>query len=155
MRSLDVLPGNLPRQMTTFVGREAEIASLADLVREPSLVTLTGVGGVGKTRLALQVAAEVVADFPDGAWMCEFAPIAEPARRVGCAGGDPRACRRSGAGSSKTSCSSTWPRSALLLVLDNCEHLLDAVARMVDAITQRCRAGLGARDEPGGPRPRG
>ena len=78
LRSLDALPGNLPRQVTTFVGRETEIASLADLVRESSLVTLTGVGGVGKTRLALQVAAEVVTDFPDGAWLCEFAPVADP-----------------------------------------------------------------------------
>ena len=64
LRSLNVLPGNLPRQVTTFVGRGTEIESLADLVRFSSLVTLTGVGGVGKTRLALQVAAEVVASLP-------------------------------------------------------------------------------------------
>ena len=78
LRSLTELPGNLPRQITTFVGREAEIESLAELVRTSSLVTLTGVGGVGKTRLALQVAAEVVTAFPDGAWLCEFGPVTDP-----------------------------------------------------------------------------
>src|SRR6185312_15616629 len=77
LRSLESLPSNLPRQVTTFVGRETEIGALGELVRESSLVTLTGVGGVGKTRLALQVAAEVVTDFPNGAWLCEFAPVAD------------------------------------------------------------------------------
>jgi class 3 adenylate cyclase len=65
LRSLDVLPGNLPRQMTSFVGRDKEVEELATLVRSRALVTLTGVGGVGKTRLALEVAAAVVGDFPD------------------------------------------------------------------------------------------
>jgi hypothetical protein len=78
LRSLDARPGNLPRQVTTFVGREREIESIGELVRESTLVTLTGVGGVGKTRLALQIAAEAVTDFPDGAWLCEFAPVTDP-----------------------------------------------------------------------------
>ena len=79
LRTLDAFPrNNLPRQVTTFVGRETEIASVAELVCRSSLVTLTGVGGVGKTRLALQVAAEVVGEFPDGAWLCEFAPVTDP-----------------------------------------------------------------------------
>jgi class 3 adenylate cyclase len=78
LRSLDVLPGNLPRQVTTFVGREEEVSALARLLRERSLVTLTGVGGVGKTRLAVQVGAEVVPEFPDGAWLCELAPVTDP-----------------------------------------------------------------------------
>ena len=72
------MPGNLPRQMTSFVGRDAEVSEVAALVRSRPLVTLTGVGGVGKTRLALEVAAEVVADFPDGAWLCELAPADRP-----------------------------------------------------------------------------
>src|SRR4051812_18160747 len=78
LRSLDLLPGNLPRQVTTFVGRQAQLASLTEMVRRSSLVTVTGVGGVGKTRLALQVAAELVAEFADGAWMCELAPVTDP-----------------------------------------------------------------------------
>ena len=137
LRSLDALPGNLPRQVTTFVGREAEIASLADLVRESSLVTLTGVGGVGKTRLALQVAAEVVTDFPDGAWLCEFAPVTDP----GAVWETLAASLRVQAFPGRTLEESVLEYLAakrLLLVLDNCEHLLDAIARQVDAIAQRC-----------------
>jgi predicted ATPase/class 3 adenylate cyclase len=137
LRSLDVLPGNLPRQVTTFVGREREIETLGDLVRDRSVVTLTGVGGVGKTRLAVQVAAEVVPDFPDGAWVCELAPV-----------GDPGAVWESVAASLEVQ---PFPGRALdeavleylgpkrlVIVLDNCEHLLDAVARVVDAVAQRC-----------------
>ena len=78
LRSLGALPGNLPRQVTSFVGRETEIASVAELVGEASLVTLTGVGGVGKTRLALQVAAEVVPQFRDGVWFAELAGVRDP-----------------------------------------------------------------------------
>jgi predicted ATPase/class 3 adenylate cyclase len=138
LRSLDVLPGNLPRQVTTFVGREREIETLGELVRDRPVVTLTGVGGVGKTRLAVQVAAEVVPDFPDGAWLCELAPV-----------GDPGAVWESVAASLGVQ---PFPGRALdeavleylgpkrlLMVLDNCEHLLDAVARVVDAVAQRCR----------------
>ena len=64
---------------TSFVGRDAEVAELAGLVRAHRLVTLTGVGGVGKTRLALQVAAELVGEFPDGVWLVELAPVGDPA----------------------------------------------------------------------------
>jgi DNA-binding SARP family transcriptional activator len=70
LRTLDAFPrNNLPRQVTTFVGREAEITALATLVIESSVVTLTGVGGVGKTRLALQIAAGIIDEFPDGSWL--------------------------------------------------------------------------------------
>jgi hypothetical protein len=67
LRTLDVVPGNLPAQLTRFVGRGVEEKALKELVRAHRLVTLTGVGGVGKTRLALQVAAELAPEFPDGA----------------------------------------------------------------------------------------
>ena len=137
LRSLDALPGNLPRQVTTFVGREREIASLAELVRDSSLVTLTGVGGVGKTRLALQVAAEVVGGFPDGAWLCEFAAVTDP----GAVWETLAACLRvqpsAGRGFDESVLDYLTVKR-LLLVLDNCEHLLDALARQVDAIARRC-----------------
>ena len=74
-------------------------------------MTLTGVGGVGKTRLALQVAAEVVTDFPDGAWLCEFAPVADPDAVWETLGGVVCGCRPSRAGASRSRCSSTWRRS--------------------------------------------
>ena len=75
LRSLDTLPGNLPLQPTELVGRERDLADLAAVLRESRLVTLTGVGGVGKTRLALQLAAGTLPSFRDGAWFCELAPL--------------------------------------------------------------------------------
>ncbi len=137
LRSLEASPGNLPRQVTTFVGRETEIASLADLVCSSSLVTLTGVGGVGKTRLALQVAAEVVSDFPDGAWVCEFAPVTDPGAVWDALAASLR-CQSFPGRSVEESVLEYLAAKRLLLVLDNCEHLLDAIAGQVRAITQRC-----------------
>jgi predicted ATPase/class 3 adenylate cyclase len=137
LRSVDALPGNLPRQMTTFVGREAEIASLSELVRRSSLVTLTGVGGVGKTRLALQIATEVVGEFPDGAWFCELAPLTDPEALwetvAACLRVQPLPGR-----ALHESLLDYLAVKGLLLLLDNCEHLLDAVARLVDTIERRC-----------------
>lgn len=79
MTTLNAVPGNLPMQATGFVGREVEISDLLVEIRAHCLVTLTGVGGVGKTRLALQVAAELVPDFEDGVWLVELAPVGDPA----------------------------------------------------------------------------
>ena len=136
LRSLNDVPGKLPRQVTSFVGREREMASLVALVQERQLVTLTGVGGVGKTRLALEVATEVVPEFRDGAWLCELAPVT-----------DPDAVWDTLATSLGVQRNPSRPLDAvvldylsfkrLLIVLDNCEHLLDAAARVVDAITRR------------------
>ena len=79
LRTVDAVPGNLPVQVTSFVGRDVEVKELIELVRAHRLVTLTGVGGVGKTRLAVQVAAELAAEFPDGVWLVELAPVGDPA----------------------------------------------------------------------------
>jgi predicted ATPase/class 3 adenylate cyclase len=137
LRSLSVLPGNLPRQVTSFVGRDRELKLIAELVHERPLVTLTGVGGVGKTRLGVQVAAEVLADFPDGGWLCELAPVA-----------DPSAVWQTLASSLGVLPSTGRPleelvleylgSKRLLIVLDNCEHLLNSVGIVVDAIGRRC-----------------
>ena len=134
--AFEVPPGNLPRQLTTFVGRHAEIASLLGLLGETSLVTLTGVGGVGKTRLALQVAADGV-EFGDGAWFCEFGPVADPgavwetlAASLGVRPLPGRALEES--------VLAYLAAKRLLLVLDGCEHLLGPIAAQVEAITQRC-----------------
>src|SRR4051794_13935826 len=137
LRSLDAVPGNLPRQVTTFVGRKTEVGALAELVRQSSLVTLTGVGGVGKTRLALQVAAEVVTDFPNGAWLCEFAPVADPDAVWETLGASLRVQAFAGR-SLEDAVLEHLAARRLLLVLDNCEHLIDAVARQVTTIGQRC-----------------
>ena len=79
LRTIDGAPGNLPAQVTSFVGRDAAVKELAELVRGHPLVTLIGVGGVGKTRLAVQVAAELVPEFDGGVWLVELAPVGDPA----------------------------------------------------------------------------
>ena len=128
LRSLDAMPGNLPRQVTTFVGRGSEIDSLAALVRQTPIVTLTGVGGVGKTRLALEVAARVIDGFRDGAWFCEFAPVTDAGAVWETVAASLRVQPSQGRGFDDAVIEYLAPKR-LLLVLDNCEHLLDAIAR--------------------------
>ncbi|HEX5501001.1 MAG TPA: AAA family ATPase, partial [Thermomicrobiales bacterium] len=116
---------NLPAQRTSFVGRERERADLARALAAEPLVTLTGAGGCGKTRLALAVAADLSATFPDGAWLVELAPIAEPAllpSAVAAALG----LREAGGGDPLAGLLEFLRPRALLLILDNCEHLVDA-----------------------------
>ena len=137
LRSLDTLPGNLPIQPTELVGREAELADLTAALRESRLLTLTGVGGVGKTRLALQLAAETLPRYRDGAWFCELAPL-----KSGEAVPDVVAAvlnQQASPGQSITDAVIDSLRAKeLLLVLDNCEHVLDAVARLVERVEREC-----------------
>ncbi len=137
IRSIDGSPGNLPRQLTTFVGREDELVRLCALVRDRSLVTLTGVGGVGKTRLAVEVAAEVAPEFPDGAWLCELAPVIDPTAvwETLAASLDVRPFPGRPLGEMLLD---YLAQKRILIVLDNCEHLLAAAADLVDAIVKRC-----------------
>ena len=78
LRSAEQFAGNLPRQITSLVGRDELVRDVAELVRERRLVTLTGVGGVGKTRMALEVGAELAGEFPDGVWVVELAAVGDP-----------------------------------------------------------------------------
>jgi predicted ATPase len=137
LRSLDSVAGNLPRQMTTFVGREQEVQKLGDLIGDRSLVTLTGVGGVGKTRLAVQVAAEVIPEFRDGAWVCELAPVTTQGAVWETLAASLGLQRFPGRGLDDVVLDYLMAKR-LLVVLDNCEHILDAVTGVVDAILQRC-----------------
>ncbi len=136
LATVDAVPGNLPRQSTSFVGREVEVKELAELVRAHRLVTLTGVGGVGKTRLAVQVAAELVPEFGDGVWLVELAPISDPAAVPDAAatalGITPQAGR-----SVTDSIAETLAGRRVLVVFDNCEHVLDAAADLIEAILGR------------------
>jgi predicted ATPase len=131
LRSLDVYPGNLPSQPSSFVGRDALLAEAAKVLAESRILTLSGVGGVGKTRAALQVAAELVPSFRDGAWLVELAPVSSAdgfedaiATALGV---------RPRPGTPVGQCVTEFLRDKqILLVLDNCEHLLDATAAFVD-----------------------
>jgi predicted ATPase/DNA-binding CsgD family transcriptional regulator len=131
-------PGNLPLERTSFVGRDREVAEIERLLSERRLLTLCGPGGAGKTRLALAVARRLVEGFEDGVWWIELAPISDPElvpRAVASALGVPEAPELS-------------PTEALtehleireaLLVLDNCEHLIEACADLADALLGSCQ----------------
>jgi class 3 adenylate cyclase len=139
LRSLDSLPGNLPEQATSFVGRQREVAELVEVVGAHRFVTLTGPGGVGKTRLALQVAAELVGEFGDGVWLVELAPVGDPAAVPDAVatvlGVTPRA------GSSVAdSIAVALSGRQMLVVVDNCEHVLEAAAQVVETILARTKA---------------
>jgi predicted ATPase len=133
LRTVDAVPGNLPMQVTSFVGRDADVNELAELVRAHRLVTLTGVGGVGKTRLALQVAAELVATFPDGVWSVELAPVEDSAAVPDVVANVLRVSAQAGLTVTE-SISKALSGRQMLIVLDNCEHVLDAAARLVETI---------------------
>lgn len=145
-RPAHIPPNNLPAERSSFIGREQETLSLRRLIDEHRLITLTGIGGSGKTRLALQVGAlelaAVPGRFPDGVFFVDLAPVADPdlvaqtlAAACGLAPGDsPLGVSRSFV---ERLASALSPRRALLLV-DNCEHLLDAAADLADALLAAC-----------------
>ncbi|MGA9358074.1 MAG: adenylate/guanylate cyclase domain-containing protein, partial [Mycobacterium sp.] len=128
-----VAASNLPVQLTSFVGREAELTQLRELLAQNRVVTLTGAGGAGKTRLAVQVAAQLADEFDDGVWYVDLAPITDPelvsvtvARALGLPDQPGR--------STMDSLLRFVRDRQMLVVLDNCEHLLDASAELVVAV---------------------
>ncbi|MFI5691781.1 BTAD domain-containing putative transcriptional regulator [Kribbella sp. NPDC051586] len=128
---------NLAPALTSFVGREREIADVHRLMAQGRLVTLTGVGGAGKTRLAEEAARRLVDSYADGVWIADLVPVADPqlvADSVAAALGlDPAA----GSDSMRTLITRLASRN-LLLVLDNCEHLLAACAGLASAVRRSC-----------------
>ena len=136
LKTVNAVPGNLPRQTTSFVGRDVEVKELAELVKAHDLVTLTGVGGVGKTRLAVQVAAELVPDFVDGVWLVELAPVGDPAAVPDAVASALGIIVRA-ATTVTASVAQALAGRRLLVVLDNCEHVLGAAADLVEAILAR------------------
>lgn len=136
LRSVDYFDGNLPRQLSSLVGREALVGEVAELVRSNRLVTLTGVGGVGKTRLALEVGAEVAGEFPDGVWIVELAGVDDPgvipAALATVLGISPQ-----GDVPLIDTIADALAGRHMLLVVDNCEHLLGAAAGAIEAILGR------------------
>jgi predicted ATPase/class 3 adenylate cyclase len=130
LRSLEARPNNLPVQLTSFVGRDSQLARLRQLLVGHRLVTLTGIGGCGKTRLALQAAADAVEAYPDGVWLVELAPLSEPSlveRQLATVLGIREAAATEGQTLTDRLVEHLASRRALVL-LDNCEHLVAACA---------------------------
>ena len=133
IKTLDSFQNNLPTQLTTFIGREDEIAEVRQALELHRLVTLTGSGGTGKTRLCLQVAAQILDRFKDGVWFIELAPITDPTLVSNTVAGILGV--REEAGRPLIATLMDWLSDRkLLIILDNCEHLLDACARFTDSV---------------------
>lgn len=128
---------NLPNQLTSFIGREREIRQLKDLLASTRLLTLTGIGGCGKTRLALQVAAEALKGFPDGCWLVELASIGDPSLVVQ-AVANVLAVEEQGNRSRAEAVIERLGTQCVLLVLDNAEHLVQPCAELADLLLRRC-----------------
>jgi predicted ATPase/class 3 adenylate cyclase len=137
LRSLERIPGKLPVRLTSFVGRERELAWVLGALDRAGVVTLIGVGGVGKTRLALQAAAEVAVRYGDGVWFCELAAVSDRAAVPEAVA----ACLevREQPGESLVSSLVAFLRTKrALLVLDNCEHVIEAAGSLAETISHGC-----------------
>ncbi|MGA9357881.1 MAG: adenylate/guanylate cyclase domain-containing protein, partial [Mycobacterium sp.] len=155
LRALDASPGNLRATTTSFIGRESEVAELQAAVKAHRLVTLTGVGGVGKTRLATEVGARLADEFPDGVWFFELAAVSDPAAVPDAVAAVLGITQQPGK-SVRESVAAALEGRVRLLVIDNCEHVLHSAADLIEAtlahsatvrILATSREGLGVPDE--------
>jgi predicted ATPase/class 3 adenylate cyclase len=133
LKTLDIISNNLPILLTTFIGREREIEDVRRLLAKTRLLTLMGTGGAGKTRLSIQVAADLIDQFQKGVWLVELAPLTDPALVVQTVATTFQV--REAAGRSLLDLLVDYLQSkSLLLVLDNCEHLVAACAHLTSAL---------------------
>ena len=137
IRTVDTRRHNLPEYLTSFVGRETQLEELADSIRDHRLVALTGVGGTGKTRLAVEAARQALPVMPDGAWLVELAPVTNPNFIMTTIGETWGLRPGEGASIEEVVERYLWPRSTLLLI-DNCEHLLDPAAGAIKTLLDAC-----------------
>ena len=155
LRTLDSNPGNLRRVTSSLVGRDIDVEKVETALQSHQLVTLTGVGGVGKTRLALAVATKMAKKFPDGVWVFELAAVADPAAVPDAVAAVMGITQQPGKTVGESVAAALEGRSRILL-FDNCEHIVDAAADLIDTIRAHStsvkilatsREGLGVDDE--------
>jgi predicted ATPase/transcriptional regulator with XRE-family HTH domain len=128
---------NIPAQVTSFVGRQAELAEVKRLLAATRLLTLTGAGGSGKTRLALTAANDLLEDYPEGIWVADLAPLSDP-ELVPHAVASLVGARQEPGRELRESIATTLQQAHVLLLLDNCEHLIAASAQLVDTLIRGC-----------------
>jgi predicted ATPase/class 3 adenylate cyclase len=131
------LPNNLPTLVSAFIGRETELADVRELISSARLVTLTGAGGSGKTRLALQASAELIGKIPDGVWLTELAPLTDGEQIPVAVAAALGVTDHSGPTLAATVTSALADHDTLI-VLDNCEHVIDAAAKFCDEVIRHC-----------------
>jgi predicted ATPase/class 3 adenylate cyclase len=137
LKTLNITPNNLPLQLTSFIGREREIEEIRKLIAASRMVTLTGSGGTGKTRLSIEVGVQELASFANGVWLVELAPLSDPAQII------PSLALVFGLQELPTiplmNLVFDYLRDKkLLLLLDNCEHMIEACARLADNLLHKC-----------------
>src|SRR6516165_8021032 len=130
--------GNIPLQATSFVGRAEELRGIAQALAQSRLVTLTGVGGVGKTRLSIEVATQAAGEYPDGCWFCDLAPARDGDTVLRIIASSLGAALRPGV-SLEASITEHCQARQLLAVLDNCEQVLDPAAQIAGTLLRECR----------------
>ena len=135
LRSLEATPNNLPQQMTSFIGRERELIEAKALLAKTRLLTLLGMGGLGKTRLSLQIGADALEQYPDGVWFVDLAPIKDASLVTNIAAQVLGVREEAGKPLVQTLCAQIKERQ-LLLIVDNCEHLVSACASLADVLLQ-------------------
>ena len=131
------ITNNLPQLLTSFVGRDAELATCGGLIARTRILTLTGFGGSGKTRLALELATRSLADFPDGVWFVDLAPLRDPSRIEATVAAAIEVREEPGRSLTEALLERLRARRALVL-LDNCEHLLAPTAALVNVLLRAC-----------------
>ena len=128
---------NLPHPLTSLIGREAEVAEIKAALARHRLVTLTGSGGVGKTRLVIEVGRSVLDHYPDGVWLAELAPLTD-SQLVTFTIGAVLGVSLSSAATATEALASALHTKQLLLIIDNCEHVIAEVARVAEVLIQAC-----------------
>ncbi|WP_231744659.1 adenylate/guanylate cyclase domain-containing protein [Mycobacterium sp. GA-1199] len=154
-RTVDASHGNLRAHTTSFIGRESELLDVQNAIRANRLVTLTGMGGVGKTRLGFEVAGRMIDEFPDGIWVFELAAVSDPSAVPDAMAAVLGVTQQPGRTVTQTMAAAQEGRNRLW-VIDNCEHVLDAAAEVVEAVLTQSttvrilatsREGLGVESE--------